>query len=197
MWLPLKFAVMVLLPCFGSPTVMADGELIIDDRGTGDYRSALGTSWRLVTDSVMGGVSNGQLTLDTIDGKACLRLRGDVRLDNSGGFVQAALDLKGENALDASAYRGVLLEVYGNAEEYNVHLRTDDVWLPWQSWRASFMAPAGWHTVRLPFAEFSGYRIGSPLNLEQLERIGIVAIGRAFEADLCIARLALYPDTTP
>lgn len=197
MRVPLNFPVMVLLSCFGSPTVMADDELIIDDRGTGDHRSALGTSWRLVTDSVMGGVSNGQLTLDTIDGKACLRLRGDVRLDNSGGFVQAALDVKGANALDASGYRGVLLEVYGNAEEYNVHLRTDDVWLPWQSWRASFKAPAGWHTVRLPFAEFTGYRIGSPLNPGRLERIGIVAIGRAFKADLCVARLALYRDAMP
>jgi Complex I intermediate-associated protein 30 (CIA30) len=193
----LKFLVLALLPCFVYANVMADDLLIIDDRGTGDYRSALGTSWRLVTDGVMGGVSSGQLTLDTIDGRACLRLRGDVRLDNSGGFVQAALDVKGANALDASGYRGVLLEVYGNAEEYNVHLRTEDVWLPWQSWRASFEALAGWHSVRLPFAEFTGYRIGSPLSLGHLERIGIVAIGRAFKADLCVARLALYRDATP
>ena len=90
-----------------------------------------------------------------------------------------------------------MLEVYGNAEEYNVHLRTDDIWLPWQSYRASFQAPAGWHTVRLPFAEFSGYRISSSLDLEHIERIGIVAIGRAFKADLCVARVALYRDDPP
>jgi len=74
-------------------------------------------------------------------------------------------------------------------------LRTDDVWLPWQSYRASFLAPARWQTVRLPFAEFSGYRIGKKLDLKGLERIGIVAIGRAFAADLCIAELALYRET--
>jgi len=45
--------------------------------------------------------------------------------------------------------------------------------------------------VRLPFADFNGYRIGAPLDLEQLERIGIAAIGRAFKPDLCVARLTL------
>ena len=46
--------------------------------------------------------------------------------------------------------------------------------------------------MRLPFTGFEGYRISAPLDLEQLERIGIVAIGRAFRADLCVAGLALY-----
>ena len=86
----------------------------------------------------------------------------------------------------------MLLDVYGNDEVYNLHLRTADIRLPWQSYRASFTAPAGWHSVRLPFAEFEGYRISAPLDLERLERIGIVAIGRAFMADLCVASLALY-----
>jgi len=194
MRLTVRSVTLVLLSCSGYATVMADDLLIIDDRRTGDYRSVLGSSWRLITDGVMGGVSNGQLTLDSIENTACLRLRGDVRLENSGGFVQAALDLTRETEFDASGYSGVMLEVYGNAEEYNVHLRTDDIWLPWQSYRTSFQAPAGWHTVRLPFSGFNGYRISSALDLEHLERIGIVAIGRAFKADLCVAGVALYRD---
>ncbi len=193
----LRLLTPALLSFYGCVTAMADDVLIIDDRGRGDYRSALDTSWRLITDTVMGGISSGELTLDSVEDRACLRLRGDVRLDNSGGFVQAALDVNNPNALDASGYQGVLLEVYGNDEAYNLHLRSDDVWLPWQSYRASFRAPPRWHTVRLPFAGFTGYRIGSPLDLEHLERIGIVAIGRAFKADLCVASLALYRDATP
>jgi Complex I intermediate-associated protein 30 (CIA30) len=176
---------------------MADDLLIIDDRRTGDYRSALGTSWRLVTDDVMGGVSSGHLTPVTLGNRACLHLRGEVRLENSGGFVQAALDLKDTTALDASDYRGVSLDVYGNGEVYNLHLRTGDAWLPWQTYRASFEARAGWHTVRLPFNEFAEYRIRSPLDLEHLERIAIVAIGRAFEAELYVAHVALYRDALP
>lgn len=173
---------------------MADDMLIIDDRRTGGFESALGSTWRIVTDDVMGGVSSGEISLHTIDNRFCLRLQGDVRLENSGGFIQAALDTENTVAADASAYSGILLEVYGNDEEYNLHLRTDAVWLPWQSYRASFSAPARWQTVRLPFAQFSGYRIGKKLDLENLERIGLVAIGRAFTADLCIAKLALYRD---
>ena len=190
-----RFFTIWLLSCYGCATVMADELLIIDDRSSGDYHSTLGSTWRLITDDVMGGVSSGQLTLDSIDNRPCLRLRGDVRLENNGGFVQAALDLNGTGAFDASAYQGVLLEVYGNDEVYNLHLRTDDVWLPWQSYRASFRAPTGWHTVRLPFADFDGYRITTALDLERLERIGIVAIGRAFQADLCVASVALYRDS--
>jgi hypothetical protein len=171
---------------------MTDDLLIVDDRHSGDYRSTLGTSWRLITDGVMGGMSDGQLTIDRIADRPCLRLRGDVRLENNGGFVQAALDLEATPAQHASGYEGLLLDVYGNDEDYNLHLRTAAVWLPWQSWRASFRAPAGWQTVRLPFADFEPYRITSALDREQLERIGIVAIGRAFRADLCVARVALY-----
>ena len=84
------------------------------------------------------------------------------------------------------------IEGAGNGQEYNLHLRTEDVWLPWQAYRASFLAPARWETVRLPFSAFEGYRIGRRLDVEHLERIGLVAIGRAFRADLCIAKVALY-----
>ena len=116
----------------------------------------------------------------------------DVWLENNGGFVQAALDLSGTPASDASEYAGVLLQVYGNGERYNLHLRTRDVRLPWQSYRASFEAPPRWQTLRLPFAQFSAHRIDAALDLRRLERAGIVAIGREFTSDLCIASLALY-----
>lgn len=171
---------------------MADETLIIDDRRTNGLVSRLGNNWRIVTDNVMGGRSSGELSPATVENKACLCLSGDVSLANSGGFIQAALDIKDTEAADASGYTGLLLEVYGNGQEYNLHLRTDDVWLPWQAYRASFLAPARWETVRLPFSGFEGYRIGKKLDAQHLERIGLVAIGRAFRADLCIARVALY-----
>jgi len=191
----LRFMAIMFFSYLGCANLMADDVLIIDDRRTGDLESVAGGSWRMVTDGVMGGVSSGELSLQTIDNKACLRLRGDVRLENNGGFIQAALEVEDTEAADASDYHGLLLKVYGNNQEYNLHLRTGDVWLPWQSYRTSFMAPARWQTVRLPFAEFTGYRIGKKLDLKRLERIGLVAIGRAFAADLCIGELALYKDS--
>jgi len=181
-----------LVVSFSYSNLMAGEMLLIDTRWNNDTQSDIGSRWRLISDNVMGGVSDGSLSPHSIDGKSCLRLSGSVRLENSGGFIQAALDIGQTQASDASGFRGLMIEVYGNNEQYNLHLRTDDVWLPWQSYRASFQAPAHWHEVKLPFESFTGYRIGKKLDIGHLKRIGIVAIGREFGADLCIGKLALY-----
>jgi hypothetical protein len=172
-----------------------DAMFLIDDRQSKDLQTTLGTQWRLITDGVMGGLSSGTLAAGQREGRNCLHLQGEVSLENNGGFIQAALELAQSGVLDASAYAGVELDVYGNdGESYNVHFKTSRVWLPWQHYRASFMAEPGWHTVRVPFAAFAGYRIGAAFDPARLERIGIVAYGRAFMADLCIGRVALYRD---
>ena len=59
----------------------------------GTLATASTNEWRLITDSVMGGVSKGYISQDMIAGRPCLRMRGDVSLENNGGFVQMALDL--------------------------------------------------------------------------------------------------------
>ena len=188
----LKLIAIVVFCCSNGTTLGAGEMLVIDERQSNTLESDLGSYWRMIADGVMGGVSQGSLSPDSKGDKDCLRLRGNVRLENSGGFVQAALDIEHTAASNASPYQGLLLVIYGNNEEYSLHLKTNDVWLPWQSYRASFQAPAHWRTVKLPFKSFTGYRIGKALNTDRLKRIGIVAIGRAFTADLCIAKLALY-----
>lgn len=167
---------------------------LIDARDTGDVRATSGNQWRLVTDTVMGGVSQGRLSPHVLEGRRCLRMQGEVKLDNNGGFVQMALDLSRDVVENAPAYTGLSLEVYGNEQAYNVHLRTRDMWLPWQSYRASFAAPSAWTTVHLPFSAFQPYRTRRSLSLAKLKRIGLVAIGREFAADLCLGRIGLYRD---
>lgn len=166
--------------------------LVIDDRSNDGSRSNLGTAWRLVTDTVMGGVSQGRLVTDCVRGRSCLRMTGTVSLENNGGFVQASLDLGTEAMLDASGYSGVEIDVYGNDETYNLHLRTADTSIVWQSYRASFAAPPSWQTMRLPFAAFRPHRIDVSLDTRRLKRIGFVAIGREFTADLCVGRVVLF-----
>ena len=166
--------------------------LLIDDRSHIDLTSCLGTSWRVVSDTVMGGVSQGRLSVEAVLGRPCWCLQGEVSLANNGGFVQASLDLGAGEVLDASAYRGFELDVCGNGETYNLHVRTADTRIVWQSYRASFVATAQWQTLRLPFSDFAAYRIDAPLDLRCLRRIGIVAIGRAFTARVCVARVGLY-----
>jgi hypothetical protein len=148
--------------------------------------------WRLFSDRVMGGVSTGSAGPADIAGRRCLRMQGQVRLENNGGFVQVASDLDGDEQRAAASAEGIALEVYGNGEIYNVHLRTRDMDRPWQSWRASFDALPEWREVRLPFSAFEPHRVDGALNRSEIRRIGLVAIGRAFEADLCVSRASLY-----
>ena len=185
-------AIFLTLALVALPTMASETPLLIDDFRHGGLHASIGTDWRVMTDTVMGGVSDGRIEPTVIAGRPCLRLSGAVSLENNGGFVQASLDLGASGALDASGYGGIELDVYGNDEGYNLHLRTADTRIVWQSYRASFHAGPRWQTVRLPFAAFQPYRISQPLDLKTLRRLGLVAIGREMRADLCVARIGLY-----
>lgn len=169
-----------------------DDSLLIDDRSSGTRQVSALRTWRCITDTVMGGVSSGTLVAAICQGKPCLHMTGEVSLENNGGFIQASLDLADDGSLDGGAWRGIEIEVCGNAESYNLHLRTVETRIVWQSYRAAFTASATWQTQQLPFAEFQPHRIDVPLDKRHLRRLGIVAIGRAIQADLCFARIAFY-----
>lgn len=167
--------------------------MIIDDFSRLEFISALNTKWRGVSDKVMGGVTEVSIARDVIDDQPCLRLTGDVSLENNGGFLQAALPLaRNQETFDASGYKGVRLLVRGNGEQYSIHLRTPDNNRPWQSYRSHFTAEPAWTTIDLPFSGFRPYRLAKPLNTSRLKRIGFVAIGRTFQADLAIGGVGLY-----
>ena len=163
---------------------------IIDDLSREPPIAAIGSNWQLLTDQVMGGVSKGTMVRDAIAGRPAIRMRGDVNLENNGGFVQIALDLSpGGGVVDADAWSGIELDVFGNGEEYGVHLRTDALTRPWQSYRQIFTADAEWRTVQLPFDHFVPHRTDVLLDTHRLRRIGVVAIGRAFSCDLALGGL--------
>ena len=107
---------------------MSQKSAIIDDLSREPPLSAIGSRWQLFTDQVMGGVSNGTMVRETVAGRPAIRMRGDVSLENNGGFVQIAIDLSPDGkAVDASPWRGIELDVFGNSEEYSIHLRTEDL----------------------------------------------------------------------
>ncbi len=164
-----------------------------EDTATAEELTFSNVAWRGFSDRVMGGVSRETVSREVIDSEPCVRLTGDVRLDNNGGFIQMAMDLAPESGtLDASRFQGVELRVRGNGETYGAHLRTTDAVRPWESYRASFVASPRWGDVRIPFADFQPHRLSIPLDVTVLRRLGVVAIGRAFRADLCVAEAALY-----
>lgn len=147
--------------------------------------------WEYVADTVMGGVSIGQITPDTISGRQAMRLTGEVSTENNGGFIQMAFNPGGAAVFDASAFTALSVDVIGNGELYDISLRTTDLTRPWQSYRARFRAEPTWRTVSLPFTDLTPNRTEMPFNPARLRRIGILALGRAFKADVAVANIKL------
>jgi hypothetical protein len=166
---------------------------IIDDLSREPPTATIGTNWQLFTDTVMGGVSKATMARETIEGRAAIRLRGNVSLENNGGFVQISLDFHPDGGpMDASIWSGIEVDVFGNGEEYGVNLRTTDLIRPWQSYRQTFRAAPNWETVRLPFKRFVPNRTDIPLNLHRLRRLGIIGIGREFTADISVGGVRFF-----
>ena len=148
--------------------------------------------WTFLADTVMGGRSEGRIDAVTDGGNLATRLTGRVSLENNGGFIQMASDLGGGGRpFDASGFTGVAFDARGNGESYQVGLRTTDLTRPWQSYRTSFDARKEWQRINLPFDVFEPNRTEAPFNPARLRRIGILAIGREFDADVMIADLCL------
>jgi hypothetical protein len=172
--------------------IILAGLLFAGSVAVGEDKMQLQPDWEFVSDRVMGGVSEGAVRFETLDGHAAARLTGDVSLENDGGFVQMAFDLDDGRAFDASGWAGVELLVRGNGETYELRLRTTALTRPWQSFRAAFEAKPEWQHVRLPFADFEAHRTDAAFDPAQMRRLGVLAIGRRFKADVAVAEVALY-----
>jgi len=167
--------------------------LILSDFDRDEPRIISGAQWRGFSDRVMGGVSDASLDRDLVDGRRCIRLTGRVTRDNGGGFIQMAMYLRGpDGGFDASSYRGIEIDVYGNDEDYNVHIRTADCGWHDESYRATFRAVPEWQTIRLPWSAFKPNSLTAPLDTRRLQRIGLLGWMREFRADLSLAHIALY-----
>ena len=166
---------------------------VIDDLSGRFPEATNGARWELLSDRVMGGVSAGRLSLEPVAGRMAIRLQGDVSLENNGGFIQMALDLDSMGgSVDCRGYEGLEIEVSGNEETYGLHLRTADLGRPWQSYRQAFLAPPDWETIRLPFAKFLPHRTDVAFAPGRIRRLGLVAIGRAFRADLALSAIRFF-----
>jgi hypothetical protein len=150
-------------------------------------------SWEYVADDVMGGVSVGGMTEERFHGRDAVVLRGDVSLENNGGFIQIATDFRPSGqVMDVSQWRGIEFDVWGNGRAYDIRLRTDQLQRPWQSFRAEFETKEQWQTVQIPFTDFFAHRIEAELDQTRLRRVAILAIGREFRAEVCISDLRFF-----
>lgn len=122
----------------------AAGELRLFPTGPG-----AGVEWQAINDGVMGGVSRGGAEIES-DGR--LVFRGEVSLENKGGFASVRTLPARLGAADAHAVR---LDVRGDGKRYKLNLKTDEAFDGVQ-YQATFVAPAAtWTTFTLPLASFA------------------------------------------
>ena len=188
------FAIAALVPMAAlfavAPVASQESKmLVLEDFGKSP-RPDLG-SWRMFTDRVMGGVSDGEQAVTEVDGRTALRLTGTVSLANNGGFVQSAFTPK--KAIDGKPYSGLRLTVKGNGQEgYYVFLRTRATFMPWSFYSAPIPATTAWTEVEIPWSAFKRNSVWMDLNPGQIRQIGIVAYAREMQADIAVASMALY-----
>ena len=177
--------------------VMAD-KMIVDDMknqsGIPDeeFCESGNAKWCFVTDKVMGGVSEGSLEFIKEDNTYFYRMTGELSLENNGGFIQFRTKL--ENHPTDKSFNGIRIRVRGNNNEYSIHIRTKYLLLPWQYYESSFKATNQWTTIELPFSSFnkSNFYQPSVVSSRDIKTIGIVAIGREFNAEIDLASIELY-----
>lgn len=156
-----------------------------------DFAAAPETRWHYVADGVMGGVSQGQSEIVRHGEYAAIRLWGRVSTDNNGGFIQVRRDIAGGLPSEA---QGLRLSVRGNGETYYVFLRTHGLTRVWHSYRFSFTAPDHWSEIEMNFADFVPSHGDMPPSFDtrDLRRIGLVAYGQDYDADLTVRSIAVY-----
>lgn len=149
------------------------------------------TRWRFFSDTVMGGVSSGQVAFVQDEGRAHARMTGRVSTANNGGFIQIRMDLPDPPPAGTA---GVRLIVRGNNRHYFVHLRTKGTILPWQYYQAGFDVTRAWKEIRLPFEAFaaSGALLRAVPRAGSLISIGIVAYGRDHDAEIDVREVGFY-----
>lgn len=147
--------------------------------------------WEYFSDQVMGGVSEGRASFETVEGQTILRLTGNVSTANRGGFIQARTKL---DAPLPDTAQGIVLSVRGNAQPYYLHIRTKWTVLPWQLYQAKFDTAQNWQEVRIPFAAFTPYGglLRSSFALADVQSIAVVAFGRDHTADLSVRAIGVY-----
>ena len=157
------------------------------------FNADSGKYWQYVSDRVMGGVSDGQVTLEQDGEMYYARLTGNVSTANNGGFIQLRAGVSFANSeKDGKNLQGVRLNVRGNGETYYIHIRTNESWSPSDYYATTFKANSDWQMIDLPFNTFKRrWSKDSVLDPKKIRSFGIVAYGRDHVSDVSVSRIEL------
>ena len=181
----LSLLVMIIL---SSKAIAAEEDL------TFPFTADSGKYWQYVSDRVMGGVSDGKVTLEQDGEMYYARLTGNVSTKNNGGFIQLRSGVSFKNSVkDGKNLQGVRLNVRGNGETYEIHITTNDRAYRGDYYSATFKADSDWKMIYLPFNKFKRKRSNNAkLDAKNITRFGIVAYGREYVSDVSVSTLEFY-----
>lgn len=175
----MKLLLLIMMSIFTNPSMLYDFNASSDLSG-----------WRVVLDGVMGGISDGDLSINE---KGNAVFKGQVRLEYNGGFsmVQYSFDQK-----DVSAFSHVRLRVKGDGKKYQFRAKSD----AYQrfSYITHFETTGEWQEIEIPLSELYPAFRGMTLNMpnypgEELAQIAFLIGNKKAEAfELEIDNIALF-----
>ena len=152
--------------------------------------SSQGQNWAFFTDGVMGGLSQGKAIISKVNDVNCYHMTGDVTTENNGGFIQIRNQLR--PSISTEEFEGVYFKVFGNNEEYSIHVRTALTMAPWQYYKYSFKSNSEWTVIKAPFSEFKKSNAYQPKKLvgQNIKTLGLVAGLKIFKQIFAYQKLA-------
>ena len=148
--------------------------------------------WRFIKDQVMGGKSDGFMTLkkSTNENFDFISAKGNVSTDG-GGFLMFRKEI---DANDLNEFSKVKFKARGNNEKYFIHIKTRGSIFPWVRYLSEFEVTNEWQDFEIEFTEFIRYSNKSPkkrnLNPKKIKLIGVEASGRDFDMEIDIASMS-------
>jgi len=125
--------------------------------GCGGRSANAQSQWRVINDTVMGGVSSSQVIEHESQGVV---FSGTLSLENNGGFTSVRLPV--EDVWPMAS--GIELTVIGDGRDYIATVRLSDRSLRRIYYRVSFETVAEQkQVIRLPFEMFEAFVYGSPV----------------------------------
>ena len=150
-------------PATPPPAMPSDSTIMLFDFGADAPR------WTIENDGVMGGRSQGFVEIK--DGT--MVFTGEV-VTRGGGFTS----VRGERAVDLSAYDGIELRVRGGGRTFELDVddgtrhRGREV-----NRQSAFPTTEDWATVRVPFDDLETTAHGEPVSVDALDQAAIQTIG--------------------
>ena len=131
--------------------------------------------WRVVNDDVMGGLSKSELI--RIDKNKFYTFRGDISLDNNGGFASIRSPQKEYNFRN---YKGIEIKFRGDGKIYGITLSEDYRFTGFYYHHSFLTRIDEWSILQIDFNHFLPEYFGKPfeysrkVDVEDIKEISVV-----------------------